>query len=158
MVVAEIDDNSRTGVIILRPNNSWSWRANVLFMSVLMGVSMSIAFGFLMAGAWVVLPFSVLEMSVVAYCIYYCAKQCARQEVIIVSDYEVRIERGIRAPAEQETFQRMWAKFFVESPRHPWDPVSLFIRSHGQESEIGSFLSRRDKHNLVSMLKRVVPA
>ena len=70
MVVAEIDDNSRTGIIILRPNNSWSWRANVLFLSVLMGVSMSIAFGFLLAGAWVVLPFSLLEMAVVAYCIY----------------------------------------------------------------------------------------
>ena len=157
MIVADIDENSHTGIIILRPNNSWNWRANLLFLFILMAVSLSIAFGFLMAGAWVILPFSILELSVVAYCIYYCARQCSRQEVITISDFEVRIERGTRKPAAKETFQRMWAKFFVQTPRHPWDPVGLTIRSHGRESEIGSFLSRTDKRDLVSMLKRVVP-
>ncbi len=158
MILADIDDQNRTGVIILRPNHSWSWRANVLFLSVLMGVSLSIAFGFLMAGAWVILPFSVLEMAVVALCIHYCVKQCSRQEVITISDHEVRIESGIRVATNAETYQRMWAKFFVQKPKHPWDPASLVIRSHGRELEIGSFLNRRDKHDLVKMLKRVVPA
>ncbi len=158
MIVTDIDDYTRTGIIILRPNHSWSWRANVLLLSTLMGVSFTIAFSFLLAGAWVILPFSILEMAVVAICIHYCVKQCARQEVITVSDYEVRIERGIRRPSEQETFQRMWAKFFVTTPKHPWDPVTLSIRSHGNESEIGSFLNRRDKNNLVHQIKRLVPA
>lgn len=158
MVVTDIDENSRTGIIILRPNHSWSWRANVLFLSMLMGVSLAIAVGFLLAGAWVILPFTVLELTVVALCIHYCVRQCARQEVITISDFEVTIEQGIRGPIQQQTFQRMWAKFFVERPRHPWYPVSLFIRSHGQELEIGSFLNSRDKQNLVSQLKRVIPA
>ena len=158
MIVTDIDDQTRTGVIILQPNHSWSWRANVLFLSILMGVSLTIGFGFLMAGAWLVLPFSILEMAVVAYCIHYCVKQCARQEVIIVSDYEVKIEQGVKTPASERTFQRMWAKFFVERPKHPWYPMSLFIRSHGQELEIGSFLNSRDKQTLVSQLKRVIPA
>lgn len=158
MVVFDIDDDSRTGVIILRPNHSWSWRANLIFLSILMGVSFSIAVGFLLAGAWVILPFSLLEMTFLALCIHYCVKQCARQEVITVSDYEVVIERGIKSASEQLSFQRVWAKFFVESPRHPWDPVALFIRSHGEEFEIGSFLNNSDKQNLVGLLKRVVPA
>ena len=158
MIVFDIDDESRTGVIILRPNHSWSWRANLIFLSILMGVSLSIAVGFFLLGAWVILPFSLLEMTFLAICIHYCVKQCARQEVITISDYEVLIERGVKSPSQQLTFQRVWAKFFVESPRHPWDPVSLFIRSHGKESEIGSFLNRRDKLYLVGLLKRVVPA
>lgn len=157
MVVTDIDESRRTGVIILRPNHSWSWKANVLFLSVLMGVSMSIAVGFLLAGAWVVLPFTIIEMTVVALCIHYCVKQCSRQEVITVSDYEVRIERGINGPTELETYQRLWAQFFVHQPRHPWDPPTLGIRSHGVASEIGSFLNRRDKHDLLVQLKRVVP-
>lgn len=158
MVVTNIDDNSRTGTIILQPNHSWSWRANVLFLSILIGVSFSIAIGFLLAGAWVILPFSILEMTMVALSIRYCVRQCARQEVITISDYEVKIEHGIRNPSKQQTFQRMWAKFFVVKPRHPWDPVTLSIRSHGQELEIGSFLSRGDKDNLVAQLRRVTPA
>lgn len=158
MVVTDIDETSRTGIIILRPNHSWSWRANVLFLSVLMVVSMTIAIGFLFAGAWVILPFSLLEMTVVAFCIHYSVKQCKRQEVITISDYEVKIEQGIRGPSHVQTFIRMWATWFVQKPRHPWDPVSLVIRSHGQELEIGSFLNRRDKTDLVSQLKKVTPA
>ncbi len=61
MVVTDINETSCTGTIILRPNHSWSWRANVLFLCILMGVSMSIAIGFLFAGAWGILPFSILE-------------------------------------------------------------------------------------------------
>lgn len=158
MVLTDIDDSTRTGIIILRPNSSWSWRANVLFLSIFMGVSLSIAFGFLLAGAWVVMPYSLLEIAVITYCIHYCVRQCSRQEVITISDHEVRIESGIQTPSRQQTFQRMWAKFFVQRPRRPWETLTLSIRSHGKETEIGSFLSRRDKDDLVYELKRVVPA
>ena len=158
MVVTDINETSRTGTIILRPNHSWSWRANVLFLSVLMGLSMTIALGFLLAGAWVILPFSILEMTAVALCIHYCVKQCKRQEVITISDYEVKIEQGIEGPSNVRTFIRVWATWHVQKPRHPWDPASLVIRSHGQEMEIGSFLNRRDKTDLVSQLKKVTPA
>ena len=157
MVLTDIDDNTQTGVIVLRPNNSWGWRANVVFLSVFMGVSLTIGTGFLIAGAWVVLPFSLLEISVVGYCLYYCVRQCSRQEVITVSDHEVMIETGIRQPTEARTFQRMWAKFFVTSPRRPWEDKTLSIRSHGIETEIGSFLSREDKDALVKQLRRVIP-
>jgi len=155
MILTDIDDETRTGVIILQPNHSWSWRANVVFLSILMAVSMSIAFGFLIAGAWVILPFSILEMTALAFCIHYCVKQCSRQEVITISDNEVVIQRGINSPSEQQSFTRMWAKFFVQPPRRRWDPVLLFIRSHGKELEIGSFLNSSDKNHLVSQLKRV---
>lgn len=157
MILTDIDDDKRTGIIVLRPNHSWSWRANILFLSVLMGVSLAIATGFLLAGAWLVLPFTLLELLVVTICIHYCVKQCARQEVIIVSDHEVMIESGVRRPTRRQTFHRVWAKFFVAAPRHPWDPLTLSIRSHGQELEIGSFLNRHDKQFLISTLKRVVP-
>jgi uncharacterized membrane protein len=158
MILTDIDDSNKTGVIVLRPNNSWSWRANVLFLSVLMGVSISIATGFLIAGAWLVMPFTLLELTVVTLCLHYCVRQCARQEVIIVSDHKVLIESGIRRPTNRQIFHRMWAKFFVQKPKHPWDPLTLSIRSHGKELEIGSFLNRRDKQDLINELKRVVPA
>ena len=96
-------------------------------------------------------------MAAVALCIHYCVKQCKKQEVITISDYEVKIEQGIRRPSHGQAFIRMWATWLVQKPQHPWDPVSLVIRSHGRELEIGSFLNQRDKTNLVSQLKRVTP-
>jgi hypothetical protein len=85
MVVTDINETSRTRTIILRPNPSWSWRPNVFFLAILMDVSMTIAFGFLFIGARIILPFSILKMTVVVLCIHYCVKQRKRQEVITIS-------------------------------------------------------------------------
>lgn len=158
MVEADINDESHTGRIILTPNASWSWRANLYLLYTLMGLSFTIGIAFMLMGAWVVLPYAITEMTVLAACIYYCAKQCNRQEVITVSEHEVSIETGIRRPLESRNYHRLWAKFMVRPPKHPWDPLIVSIRSHGNEQEIGSFLSRRDKSSLIEQLRRVVPA
>lgn len=156
MVKADIDDLAHTGRIILKPNASWSWRANLYLLYTLMGISVSIGFGFLLLGAWLILLYALLEMAVLALCITYCVRQCNRQEVITISEHEVLVQRGTFKPGEHWNYQRMWAKFMVRSPRHPWDPAVVAIRSHGKELEIGSFLSRRDKFALIEQLRRVV--
>lgn len=158
MVQAQIDDRSHTGRIVLKPNASWTWRANLWLLYTLAGLSFSIAIGFLMMGAWIVLAYSTAEMSILTLCIYYCVRQCNRQEVITVSEHEVIIERGISRPEQSWNYHRMWAKFLVKQPRHPWRPVVVAIRSHGKEVEIGGFLNQVDKTRLVDELKRVVPA
>ncbi len=86
MVLTDIDDETQTGVIVLRPNNSWGWRANVVFLFGLHGcIADHPENRFSNRGrAWVVLPFSLLEISVVGYCLYYCVRQCS-PEVITVS-------------------------------------------------------------------------
>jgi uncharacterized membrane protein len=158
MIEADIDDRSHTGRIILKPNASWTWRANLWLLYTLMALSFSIGTAFLLVGAWVILPYSAVEMSVLALCIYYCVRQCNRQEVITVSEHEVQIERGIRRPVERWQYHRTWARFLVKAPAHPWRPTVVTIRSHGKELEIGSFLNDPDKTALISQLKRVVPA
>lgn len=158
MIEAYIDDRSRTGRIVLKPNASWTWRANLWLLYTLVGLSVGIGIGFLLEGVWIVLPYSALEMSALALCIYYVVRQCNRQEVITVSEHEVFVERGIRRPVERWQYHRLWAKFLVKAPRHPWRSTVVAIRSHGDELEIGSFLSDPDKEELISTLKRVVPA
>lgn len=158
MIQAEIDDRSRTGRIILQPNASWSWRANLFLLYTLMAVSFTIAIAFLMDGAWLILPYSGLEMAAVGLGIYYCVRKCNLQEVITVSEHEVLIQRGIRAPEEQWHYHRVWARFLVKRPSHPWRRTVIAIRSHGNELEIGSFLNDPDKTALIDQLKRVVPA
>lgn len=158
MVDANIDERSRTARIILTPNRSWSWRANLYILYTLTAVSMSIAVGFALMGAWMILPWSAFEMLVLLSCLWYCAAQCSRQEVITISEHEVLIERGIREPEERSVYHRIWSRFLVRKPRHPWDPAVVSIRSHGQEQEIGSFLNKEDKSRLIDHLQQVVAA
>jgi len=109
-------------------------------------------------GAWLVLPYCLLELAVLAACIWYCVRQCRRQEVITISEHEVQIERGIETPTDQHNYHRIWAQFLVKPARHPWDPDIVSIRSHGEELELGSFLSRKDKHRLIAELRKMVAA
>ncbi len=157
MVQLDIDDTTQTGQIVLRPNASGTWKFNLYLLYTLMIVSGTVSFGFLLAGAWMILPFSIIEMGVLAGCMFYCNRQCNRQEVITVSDDLVSIEQGVRQPNQAITYQRLWAKYLVSPPPHPWGVSRITIRSHNQESELGAFLSQADKQQLVKALKRVTP-
>jgi uncharacterized membrane protein len=57
MVQAQIDDQSHTGQIILSPNASWSWKANLYVLYTLMAISLTVGIGFAIMGAWMILPY-----------------------------------------------------------------------------------------------------
>ncbi|MDZ7686585.1 MAG: DUF2244 domain-containing protein [Gammaproteobacteria bacterium] len=158
MVEAHLDDSALAGRIILRPNASWSWQANLYLLYTLTGISIAISLGFMLMGAWLVLPYSIGALLILAACIWYCVRQCNRQEVITLSEHEVRVERGIREPRESRNYHRIWAQFLVKPAKHPWDPAIVSIRSHGEEDEIGSFLSHEDKAELIAELRKIVAA
>lgn len=94
MVELDIDDATQTGQIVLRPNASGTWRFNLYLLYTLMIVSGTVSIGFLFAGAWMILPFSIIEMGALAGCMFYCNRQCNRQEVITVSDDLVSISKA----------------------------------------------------------------
>lgn len=156
MVCATYDADSRTGRIVLQPNRSWTWRANVLFLAGFAGVSLAIGLSFLVRGYWMILPFNLLELAVVSACLYHCVRRTHLQEVLTFSEDELLIERGIRGPQTRHLFKRLFARFFVRRPRHPWYGTRVAVRSHGREVEIGNFLSPDDKSELIEALRSMV--
>lgn len=158
MVIAEYDPESRRGRIILTPNRSWSWHANLVFLGILATVCLLIGTAFLLQGMWLILPFSLLEVVLVGIALYYCARRTHRQEVLTFSEDELWIERGHRRPEKRHVFKRLFARFFVRRPRHPWYPTRIAVRSKGQEVEVGDFLSPDDKDRLIEELRRIIDA
>ena len=156
MIESRTNEETQSTILVLRPNNSLTWKLNLVLLLVVAGVSLSIALSFLIAGAWVILPFSLVELILLALCIHYVAKQCARQEVITISEYEVIVEMGIRKPTKKACFRRIWSKFFVRPGKRAQDPEKVVIRSHGDELELGEFLNKEDKADLIKILRRTV--
>ena len=156
MIESHLNKETHSTILVLKPNNSLTWRLNLVLLLIVAAVSMSIALSFLIAGAWVILPFSLVELMLLALCIHYVAKQCARQEVITISEYEVIVEMGMRKPTKKACFQRIWSKFFVRPGIRAQDPEKVVIRSHGDELEIGEFLNKEDKADLVRILRKTV--
>src|SRR5262245_24770692 len=114
MVTAGFDEAHAVGRIVLRPNRSWTWRANTYLVVTLTVVSALIAGSFAFRGMWMVLPFSTVEMSVLLACLYYCVRRTHRQEVLTFSVQELVVEQGHRRPERTVRFERFWTRVLVE--------------------------------------------
>ena len=158
MVQVSVDAHIPCAQIVLRPNQSWTWRANLVLLGTLATLSLAIAMGFLIHGMWLILPFTVLELMAIYFCLHYLVRRNQCQEVITFSADEVVIERGRVAAEEAHRYNRYWAHFCVIAPVLPGRDKRIAIRSHGRELEIGSFLSAADKQTLVERLRDIVLA
>ncbi|MBO9497555.1 DUF2244 domain-containing protein [Thalassotalea sp. G20_0] len=156
MVTVDFPTESMDGRILLQPNNSMSWRHNLLLLGLLATVSLVIAIGFYLVGAKAILPFSLLEVIALSAGIYYCAWQRQRKELITFQEHQVTIQKGFYKPLVTHHYHRLWCQLIIREANHPWKPPSIHIRSHGKEMELGSFLNRQDKLVLGDHLKRLL--
>jgi|GEM_PF-228718 uncharacterized membrane protein len=146
------------GHIVLRPNNSMTWRAAQYFLGVLMAISFTVATAFLWHGYWMILPFTAVEMSFLSACFYYIIKRSQHQEVIRFSVDEITVECGRKTPDICLQWPRFYTKIMVSTPRHPWYPIRISLRCRQQDQEIGQFLTSEEKDKLVKDLRHMISA
>jgi uncharacterized membrane protein len=156
MVEATFDDQHNVGTIVLRPNRSWTWQANRYLLYTLMAVSGTIAIALTARGLWLVLPFTVLEMSVLFCCLYYCVRRTHRQEVLRLSADELVLESGHERPEQVHRYPRFFARFRVERARHPWYATRIRIEARGHRHPVGDFLGNDEKHDLVRHVRDLI--
>ena len=153
----DIPQTSTTvGQIVLQPNHSLSWRALKYFLAFMMLLSFGIAITFMFFGYWLVLPFTGLEMTALSYCLWLCLRRGSLQEVITFSADEVRLETGIDAPDNTETWERFFTKIHVTEAIHPWYRKTVALVHRGNSFEIGAFLTSPEKDELIESLYDMV--
>ena len=156
MVYSEFNPDTGNGYIVLKPNNSATWRFNMLVVASLALIALLISTFFMLQGAWMIAPFSGLEILALLLCLYLCARSNIQTEVIKFSPDKVTIEQGRTFAEKSWEYHRSWAKIFVRKPRHRGHPSRVLIRSHGRELELGSFLNKADKEKLVNKLRKII--
>lgn len=156
MIVCEFDDTASRGRILLRPNRSWSWRANLILVGSLLLVSGTLSVALATQGLWLVLPFTVLELAILLACLYYCVRRTHLQEVLTFSPEYLEFERGVRRPQLRCRFQRFFARFRVEPPPHPWYRKRVALRCGKTELQVGSFLPGDEVDELVAALRTMI--
>ncbi len=148
--------NEYVGQIILRPNNSMTWQAAQYFLVTLMAISFTMATVFMVNGYWMILPFSILEMSVLSACFYYILRRNQIQEIVCFGAETVDLESGRKSPELQLKWQRFFTKVMVHPPKHPWYPDRITLRHKDDEHEIGAFLTIPEKKKLITELRRMI--
>lgn len=156
MVETSINENTGLAIIVLRPNNSASWRFNMLIVASLAFIAFCLSTYLALQGLWVVFPFAVLEIGFLFICLYLRLRANINTEVITFDEGSVVVERGCYHAEKTWKYHRMWAKIYVKKPVTRGYPKQIFIRSHGKELELGSFLNKKDKEILIKDLKHIV--
>ncbi|HEU4708311.1 MAG TPA: DUF2244 domain-containing protein [Methylophilaceae bacterium] len=142
---------------IARPNCSLSPKGRVLVVAAAAALSLIVATGFSLIGAWLVFPFAGLEVVAVAYAFYYISCHSEDYESITIEGDHLAVEKRNYKKTSQIVFHRYWARVLLRDT--PNGDQSLLLRSHGKEVEFGRYLmSNEQRLALAQQLKRRVGA
>lgn len=137
--------------IVAQPNRSLSREAMFGVVAALALPPFLIACAFSLAGAWLVLPFAGLELLLLAGAFRYIHRCAHDYESITVSDQRLAVEQHHLDRTRQVVFHPYWTQVVLHSI--PGGEHSLWLRSHGQEVEIGHYMNNEQRLILAYQLK-----
>lgn len=153
-MVSSIADLTETAewTMITRPNCSLSATGRLLFFCVMLLLSLVIAVAFATMGAWLILPFSGLEVFALGWALYYIGCHGNDYECIVITRDRMIVETRSHKTVHQVEFQRYWARIvvLVASGR---GRCRIWVRASGQEVELGQFVNDDDRIALAQQLK-----
>jgi uncharacterized membrane protein len=149
------NSGSDEAVLVVHPNRSLSWnQSKWLFLFLAFCISL-VGLYFLSLGAWLVLPFTGLEILIAGVAIY-CQSCCAhRKEVIHIDATHVRVSDNRNRQAEK-CFHTAWLKIIQRHDPKGWYPSRLLIGSHGEFIEVGKNLLEEEREMLANNLKNAI--
>ncbi len=136
---------------ISKPNNSLpvaSMARLVMFLAI---VPIGIAIAFALAGIWMVLPFTLIELSALAYAFYFFSCHVDDYECISISDDRLVVERKSNRHVSKTEFNAYWPQVVLQDA--PKGIKQLWLRSHGASVEIGRYMNNPQRINLAQQLK-----
>jgi uncharacterized membrane protein len=142
--------------IVIRRSGSLPPQAALLLFTTFVLVSLVIATGFLLIGAWLVLPFAGLEVAVVAAVLGYLARHRSDRDVIAIDGDQVTVTRWRGRQRLETEFHRQWARVGLASAAHSWYPSRLWIRGHGNEVEVAAALDEEERREIAQHLEEVL--
>lgn len=137
--------------LVVRRSASLSPSGRRWFFISILTVSLGIATGWALNGAWYVLPFAGLEMAVVYLALLVVARQGGDHESITIDADRVVVEQTRMGRTARHEFNRQWAQVVVARTGRK---SALCMRSHGREVEIGEFLTDEQRKAVASDLRR----
>lgn len=138
--------------IVAKPNNSLSIRELTWLFISITAITVTVALGVSLSGAWLVLPFAGFEILAFAFALHHVYLHYGDYESVTLIGNEVVVEKYSYKNSEKFTFQRYWARV---SLRNSTDGTcSIFIGSHGKEVEFGTrYMDNEQRISVARQLK-----
>lgn len=137
---------------VLYPHRSLSPTGFLILMIAIAACSTAIGTVFWIAGAWPVVGFLGLDALLIYVAFRLSYRSARRYETVRLTPDTLSIGRYIRGhEVSREDLQPNWLTVLFEEERS--GATHLFLRTHGRQLEIGTFLSPPEKEDLANSLR-----
>jgi uncharacterized membrane protein len=143
--------------VVSRWNLSLPARTRWRVFGLLATVSLTLALAFVAAGAWMVLPYSVLELGVLAFAFRYLERRAMDWERLTVAGDRVIVERCVGGTRERREWNRPWVRAELAPPRFG-SREQLLLRCAGEQFTFGAALPDEERSAVARELKRLTGA
>jgi uncharacterized membrane protein len=141
--------------VVCRRNDALGARARWLVFASLCAVSFATAIVFAALGAWLIMPYSVLEMGVLYWAFRWFERRIADWEQLTVSGDRVVVETVRAGVRTRYQFNRPWVRVELDDERYGRSS-SLGLRYAGQVVRFGADLPPSERARLAGDLRRVL--
>jgi uncharacterized membrane protein len=148
----QLEDRRHQHDWLLKRNCSLTPRQLAKAYAVLCILSFSVATMFTLQGAWVVLVFSVMEMSAVALAFLYYARHATDHEHIALVDGFLLIERIEAGQVQQTRLDPHWTR--IALPKNACDLINL--EAKGVKIEVGRFVTVAKRRKVAQELRQAL--
>ena len=144
--MVSVEKNKSSYLISLSPNSSLEGFARIIFLASITFVCGGIAIMFYFFGAFMILPFAGIELTILFIAFYLSFKWSSKKEKIYISQEMVKIEKGVnKAEYLWEEF-RTFTSFQIKKDAN--ESLRLSFRSKCEDVFVGDFLNEDDKQKL----------
>ena len=143
--------------VVARWNLSLPARSRWAVFGAIASFSLLLAGAFVMAGAWPVLPYSVLELTVLGLAFRYVERRATCWERLTIAGDRVTVERGAGGAVTRREWNRRWLRVETTAARFG-RPPRLWLCFGGERWEFGEALPRESRDSLARDLKRLTGA
>ena len=141
--------------VVSRRNDSLGSRGRWQLFAALCVVSFGFALGFAAFGAWLVLPYSALEMSMLYLAFLWVERHASDWERVSVCGDRVLVERERAGVLTRREFNRYWTRIEVADEDFSRAP-RLSLRFAGQCMPFGEELPAAERGAVARNLRRVL--
>jgi uncharacterized membrane protein len=143
--------------LTLRRNDSLGARGRKYLFASLCVVSFGFALGFAAFGAWLVLPYSMLEMAVLYWAFRWFDRHAADWECITITGDRVIVESLRSGTQARWEFNRRWLRIEVGEERFNTLPALAFSYA-GRRVPFGHVLTAVERIRVARDLRRLLVA
>jgi uncharacterized membrane protein len=139
--------------VLSRRNDSLGEKGRWLAFALVGGTSLTLGLSFLIVGAWPILPWSLVEITVLAVAFVMLARRAGDWGRLTVAGDRVIVERVRGGRMERHEWNRRWLR--VETTGEDGAPVRVLLSGAGERCEFGALMREDERRKLARRLRRL---